>query len=88
MPDLITKTVDEELHRIEEEKERFKEKFMYSSHYVGRPIGREFYRCYFCNHDLPFKNRADIDFIYCPYCSKKIKNDDYVDTKCRRINNE
>lgn len=81
MPDLITETMNQEDDRIALREERFKEKFAYSSHYVGRPLGREFYKCYFCNHDLPFRNRKDIDFVYCPYCSKKILNEDYKEKK-------
>ena len=35
---------------------------------VYRYPSQEKYHCKQCRHEIPFKNRKDIDFNYCPYC--------------------
>lgn len=44
--------------------------------YVDRPPSCEFYRCRHCRKQLPFRNRKDIDFLFCPYCSKSLVIDE------------
>lgn len=44
--------------------------------YVYKPPSSEFYKCCHCRHKLPFRNRKDIDFLFCPYCAKSLNKDD------------
>ena len=39
---------------------------------VYRHPSQENYHCQQCRHELPFKNRKDIDFNFCPYCGKSL----------------
>ena len=39
---------------------------------VYRYPSQEKYHCQQCRHEIPFKNRKDIDFNYCPYCGKSL----------------
>lgn len=39
---------------------------------VYRYPSQEKYHCQQCRHEIPFKNRKDIDFDYCPYCGKSL----------------
>ena len=33
---------------------------------------KEKYHCQQCRHEIPFKNRKDIDFNFCPYCGESL----------------
>lgn len=39
---------------------------------VYRFPSQEKYHCQQCRHEIPFKNRKDIDFNYCPYCGESL----------------
>ena len=43
---------------------------------VYRFPSQEKYHCQQCRHEIPFKNRKDIDFNYCPYCGKSLFEED------------
>ena len=43
---------------------------------VYRFPSQDNYHCQQCRHELPFKNRKDIDFNYCPYCGKSLFEED------------
>ena len=41
---------------------------------VDKPPSSPYYRYTVCKHKLPFVNKKDIDFLYCPYCARKFTN--------------
>lgn len=48
---------------------------------VYRYPSQEKYHCSKCRHEIPFKNRKDIDFNYCPYCGKSLFEKENQDDK-------